>query len=59
MSFVYITEHGCTLGVDGGLLIIRHTDGSEEFIPKELELKIPARDEIFLREVVKLISYKK
>ena len=36
MSFVYITEHGCTLGVDGGLLIIRHTDGSEEFIPKEL-----------------------
>ena len=26
---------------------------------KELELKIPARDEIFLREVVKMISYKK
>lgn len=34
MSFVYITEHGCSVGIDGGFLVVKHKDKTEEHIPK-------------------------
>ena len=34
MSFVYITEHGCSVGVEGGYLVIKHKDDTEDRIPK-------------------------
>lgn len=36
MSFVYVTEHGATLGTEGGCLTISHTDKTKDSIPKEL-----------------------
>ena len=26
MSFLYVTEHGCNLGVNGGWITIKHAD---------------------------------
>lgn len=36
MCFVYVSEHGATLGITGGHLVIKHSDGSIDNIPKEL-----------------------
>jgi len=34
MSYVYITEHGCSIGIDGGFLVVKHKDKTEDLIPK-------------------------
>ena len=36
MSFVYITEHGCSIGIDGGYLVVKHKDKTEDRIPKNM-----------------------
>lgn len=35
MSFVYVTEHGTVLGIDGGNMVIKNVEGIEETVPKE------------------------
>lgn len=34
MSYVYIVENGCVIGVTGGNLCIRYADKHEDTIPK-------------------------
>ena len=36
MCYVCITEHGCTVGINGGHMVIRDKDDNEEHIPKNL-----------------------
>lgn len=36
MGFVYVTEHGSTVGINGGNIIIRYKDKSEASLPKEM-----------------------
>ena len=35
MGFVYVTEHGSTVGIDGGNIVIRYKDKSEKILSKE------------------------
>lgn len=34
MCFVYVVRHGTTLGIRGGLLVMRYPDGEESVVPK-------------------------
>lgn len=36
MSYLYISEHGATIGIEGGNMVIKNKQGVEEKIPKNL-----------------------
>ena len=35
VCYVYVTDHGCSIGIDGGNLYIKHVDSTVDNIPKE------------------------